>query len=299
MSTFEGRVAVVTGAGRGLGREHALLLAAEGATVVVNDLGGASTNGNADRTAAQAVVDEIRGAGGTAEVNGDDVATWDGARRLIESTVERFGRLDVLINNAGILRDGFLVGMDEEDWDAVVAVHLKGHFGPLRFAAEHWKARSKAGETVDAAVVNTSSAAGLYGNPGQANYGSAKGGIAALTLIAAAELGRYGVRVNAVAPVARTRLTEDVPGIGELLRAPEDDAFDVFDPANVAPLVVYLASPGCDITGQVYAIHGGKVGRFSGWEIAESFDVGRRLELDELAEAVPALGLRRPPAELF
>jgi NAD(P)-dependent dehydrogenase (short-subunit alcohol dehydrogenase family) len=300
MGAMDGRVAVVTGAGRGLGREHALLLAREGASVVVNDLGAEGDGaGSADLTPAQQVVEEIRDLGGEAVVNGDNVANWDGARRLIEQTVATYGGLDVLVNNAGILRDGFLVSMDESAWDSVVDVHLKGHFAPLRFAAEYWKAEAKAGNTVQASVVNTSSAAGLFGNPGQANYGSAKAGILTLTLIAAAELGRYGVRVNAVAPVARTRLTEDVPGIGELLKAPEDDTFDVFDPANVSPLVVYLASPLSDVTGQVYAVHGGKVSRCSGWEMAESFDLGRRADLEELAEAVPTLGLREAPAVLF
>ena len=190
--------------------------------------------------------------------------------------------------------------MDEPDWDAVVGVHMKGHFCPLHFAAQYWRERAKAGTASGAAVVNTSSAAGLFGNPGQVNYGAAKAGIATMTLIAAAELGRYGVRVNAIAPVARTRLTEDVPGIGELLRRPpEPGVFDVFDPANVAPLVVYLASPLCPLTGQVYAVHGGKVGRFSSWSVEEAFELDRRPTVEELAEAVPALGERVPPSELF
>ena len=300
MGVLDGRVAVVTGAGRGLGREHALLLAAEGAHVVVNDLGGAPVGGGSDDTPAQLVVEEIRAAGGTAVADGHDVADWDDARRLVESTVQRLGSLDVLVNNAGILRDGFLVGMDEGDWDAVVKVHLKGHFAPLHFAAKHWRDEVKAGHAVNASVINTSSAAGLFGNPGQLNYGAAKAGIATMTLIAAAELARYGVRVNAIAPVARTRLTETVPVIGDMLKRPQEPGvFDVFDPANVAPLVVYLASPLCELTGQVYAVHGGKIGRFGSWAVERTFEVDRRPTIDELAEAVPALGERTPPRELF
>ena len=300
MGAVDGQVAIVTGAGRGLGREHALLLAAEGAAVVVNDLGSAPTGAGDDATAAERVVEEIRAAGGTAIANADNVADWDGAERLVRTTVQELGGLDILINNAGILRDGFLVGMEEPDWDAVVGVHMKGHFCPLHFAAQHWRDRAKAGNAAKAAVVNTSSAAGLFGNPGQVNYGAAKAGIATMTLIAAAELARYGVRVNAIAPVARTRLTEDVPGIGELLaRPPEPGVFDVFDPANVAPLVVYLASPLCELTGQVYAVHGGKVGRFSSWSVEEAFEIDRRPTVEELAEAVPSLGERVPPSDLF
>jgi NAD(P)-dependent dehydrogenase (short-subunit alcohol dehydrogenase family) len=300
VGVLDGRVAVVTGAGRGLGREHALLLAAEGAHVVVNDLGGAPAGGGSDATPAEVVVEQIRTAGGTATASAHDVADWDDARRLVESTVQQLGSLDVLVNNAGILRDGFLVGMDEGDWDAVVKVHLKGHFAPLHFAARHWRDEAKAGTPVNASVINTSSAAGLFGNPGQLNYGAAKAGIATMTLIAAAELARYGVRVNAIAPVARTRLTEEVPGIGDMLKRPiEPGVFDVFDPANVAPLVVYLASPLCELTGQVYAVHGGKVGRFGSWAVERAFEVDRRPTIDELAEAVPALGERRPPSELF
>jgi NAD(P)-dependent dehydrogenase (short-subunit alcohol dehydrogenase family) len=300
VGVLDGRVAVVTGAGRGLGREHALLLAAEGAHVVVNDLGGAPAVGGSDATPADVVVEEIRAAGGTAIASAHDVADWDDARRLVASTVQQLGSLDVLVNNAGILRDGFLVGMEEGDWDAVVKVHLKGHFAPLHFAAKHWRDEAKAGNQVNASVINTSSAAGLFGNPGQLNYGAAKAGIATMTLIAAAELARYGVRVNAIAPVARTRLTEEVPGIGDLLKRPiEPGVFDVFDPANVAPLVVYLASPLCELTGQVYAVHGGKVGRFGSWAVERAFEVDRRPTIGELAEAVPALGQRTPPSELF
>jgi NAD(P)-dependent dehydrogenase (short-subunit alcohol dehydrogenase family) len=300
MGALEGRVAIITGAGRGLGREHALLFAREGARVVVNDLGGSTDGRGADKTPAADVVEEIRAFGGEAIARGDDVASWDGASRLVESAIDAFGDLHVLVNNAGILRDRFLFAMAEDEWDAVINVHLKGHFCPMRFAAAWWRERAKAGHEVQAAIVNTSSPAGLFGNPGQANYSAAKAGIAMLTVIASLELGRYGVRANAIAPVARTRLTVDVPGIGELLRVPDDPhAFDVFDPANVSPLVAYLATADCPVTGQIYAVHGGKVSRFEGWTLADSYEEDERLTIEQLAEALPGLGTRAVPAELF
>jgi len=286
MGALDGRIAVITGAGRGIGREHALLFAREGAKVVVNDLGGNPDGTGEDASAAQKVVDEIAAAGGEASANHDDVSSFDGAARLIAQAVSDFGRLDVLVNNAGILRDAFLAGMTEEQWDAVIKVHLKGHFATLRHAAEHWKQRSKAGEEVRAAVVNTASGSGtLLPNPGQANYGAAKAGIAALTLVAAAELERYGVRVNAIAPNARTRLTEDVPGVGAMFAKPEDPgAFDAFDPANVSPLVAYLAGEDCPITGKMYMVQGGMIAECSGWE------TGREISADGpwTVEAVPS-----------
>ena len=220
MGALEGRVAIITGAGRGIGREHALLFAAEGARLVVNDLGGAIDGSGDDRSPAEQVVDEIRAMGGEAVSNSDDVASWDGAQRLVGAAVDAFGELHVLVNNAGNLRDRMLVNMSEEDWDAVIHVHLKGHFLPTRFAAAHWRERVKSGETVTAAIVNTSSTSGLLGNPGQTNYGAAKAGIAAFTVIAAQELARYGVRVNAIAPAARTRMTEATPGLGDIVKAP-------------------------------------------------------------------------------
>ena len=269
MGILDGRVAVITGAGNGIGREHALLFAREGAQVVVNDLGGSSDGTGADASAAQRVVDEILAAGGEAVANHGDVADWEGARTLVADAVEAFGRLDVLVNNAGILRDAFLHRMTEDEWDLVVKVHLKGHFATLRHATDHWKERQKAGEQVlDAAVVNTASMSGLtLPNPGQANYGAAKAGIAALTLVAAAELGRLGVRVNAIAPAARTRLTVDVPGfVGEMVKAPEDpDALDVYGPHQISPLVAYLASSECSATGKVYEVQGGRITEFEGW----------------------------------
>ncbi|PWW63399.1 SDR family oxidoreductase [Actinokineospora spheciospongiae] len=267
MGTLDGRVAVITGAGRGIGREHALLFAAEGASVVVNDLGGANDGAGADTGPAQEVVDEIVAAGGRAVANTDNVADWAGAKALVEQAVSEFGGLDVLVNNAGILRDAFIAGMGEAQWDSVIAVHLKGHFAPLRHAAEYWKGRAKAGETVRASVINTASASGTFmPNAGQSNYGAAKAGIAALTLVAADELDRYGVRVNAIAPIARTRLTLATPGMGALFaQEVEEGEFDAFDPANIAPMVAYLATEKCPFTGKVFSVQGGAISELRGW----------------------------------
>ncbi|WP_149360644.1 SDR family oxidoreductase [Lolliginicoccus suaedae] len=267
MNTLDGKVAIVTGAGRGIGREHALLLAAEGARVVVNDLGGANDGTGTDAGPAQQVVDEITAAGGTAVANTDNIATWAGAERLVQQAIDTFGDLHILVNNAGILRDAFLAGMTEEQWDAVIAVHLKGHAAPTHHAAAYWKSRAKAGEHVNAAVINTSSASGTFmPNAGQSNYGAAKAGIAAFTLVAADELERYGVRVNAIAPIARTRLTLATPGMGAIFaeEVPEGE-FDPFSPANIAPLVVRLAHPECKLTGKVYAVQGGAITELHGW----------------------------------
>src|SRR5947209_350084 len=221
MGALDGRVAIITGSGRGIGREHALLFAQEGAKVVVNDLGGAIDGSGDDRTAAEQVVDEIKAMGGEAVANADNVADWEGGQRLINTAVETFGDLHILVNNAGILRDRVLVNMTEEEWDAVILVHLKGHFVPTRWAATYWREQSKAGKEVKASVINTSSTSGLLGNPGQANYGAAKAGIGAFTVITAQELSRYGVRVNGIAPAARTRLTEATPGLGDIVQPPE------------------------------------------------------------------------------
>jgi len=287
MAALEGRVAVITGAGNGIGREHALLFAREGAQVVVNDLGGNPDGTGADASPAQKVVDEITAAGGEAVANHDDVADFDGAGRLIAQAVETFGRLDVLVNNAGILRDAFLHRMSEEEWDLVVRVHLKGHWATLRHATDHWRARTKAGETVKGSVINTASASGTFlPNAGQANYGAAKAAIAALTLVAAAELPRVGARANAIAPVARTRLTENVPGIvGEMMRKPEDaSAFDAFDPRHVSPLVAYLATADCPINGKLYAVQGGAINEASGWSLGDAIQTDGDWTVELVAE---------------
>jgi NAD(P)-dependent dehydrogenase (short-subunit alcohol dehydrogenase family) len=290
MGALDGRVAIITGAGRGIGREHALLFAQEGAKVVVNDLGGAMDGSGDDRGAAQQVVDEIRAAGGEAAANVDNVADWEGGRRLIETAIEAFGDVNVLINNAGILRDRMLVSMDEAEWDAVIHVHLKGHFVPTRWAANHWREQSKAGKEVDAAIVNTSSTSGLIGNPGQSNYGAAKAGIAAFTIITAQELQRYGVRVNAIAPAARTRMTEATPGLSDVVKAPTDSAkFDVWDPANISPVVAYLASESCPATGKVFLVQGGKVQVFQPWTLTDMIDKNDRWTVSELQKEMEQL----------
>jgi len=288
MGALDGRVAVITGAGRGIGREHALLFAAEGAKVVVNDLGGSNTGEGSDSGPAQEVVDEILAAGGAAVANTESIATWSGAESVVQQAIDEFGRLDVLVNNAGILRDSFIAGMEESQWDAVIAVHLKGHFAMLRHAAAYWKAQSKAGEQPNAAVINTASGSGVtLPNPGQANYGAAKAGIAALTLIAAEELDRYGVRVNAIAPIARTRLTLATPGMGALMDKPEDGELDLFSPANISPLVAYLATEKCPITGRVYAVQGGAISRLQGWHDAETIETDGPWLIDDLVTRLP------------
>ncbi len=291
MGALDGRVAVITGAGRGIGREHALLFAAEGAKVVVNDLGGSLDGSGGAASAAEEVAAEIRAMGAEAIANHDDVATWAGGESLVASAIEAFGDLHVLVNNAGILRDRVLVNLSEDDWDSVVRVHLKGHFVPLRFAATYWRERAKAGHEVAAAVVNTSSTSGLLGNVGQSNYGAAKAGIAALTVIAAEELGRYGVRVNAIAPAARTRMTESTPGLSDYVGKPADPAaFDVWDPANVSPLVAALSTRECPITGHVYFVQGGTVRLFQNWTMTETLEKGDRWGVAELAARLGELG---------
>jgi NAD(P)-dependent dehydrogenase (short-subunit alcohol dehydrogenase family) len=289
-NALERRVVAITGAGNGIGREHALLFASEGAKVVVNDLGGAGDGTGSDATAAQKVVDEITAAGGEAVAHTEDISTWEGGESLVQAAVDAFGQLDGLVNNAGILRDAFIGGMSEEQWDAVIKVHLKGHFIPLRAATDHWKARSKAGEEVKAAVVNTASASGTFmPNPGQVNYGAAKAGIAAMTLVASQELGRYGVRVNGIAPAARTRLTVDVPMIGELVKAPEDpDAFDAFHPKHVSPLVAWLISDDCTLTGQLFAVQGGSIQKMSGWTVGDGITTDGDWTIDNIAAQLGA-----------
>ncbi len=266
MNALKNRVAIITGAGRGIGREHALLFAAEGARVVVNDLGGKPDGTGADASPAQQVVDEIVAAGGEAVANHDDVTSWNGAKRLVDTAVEAFGDLHVLVNNAGILRDRMLANMSEEEWDAVVHVHLKGHFCPLRHVAAYWREQAKAGHQAPRSVVNTSSTSGLFGNAGQANYGAAKMGIGALTIIAAGELVCYGVRVNAIAPAALTRLTAG------LVADPDGADAGAMDPANVSPFVAYLATEGCPINGRVFFVMGGQVHLFQPWAIIDKIE---------------------------
>ncbi len=279
------RVVVVTGAGRGIGRAHALAFAAEGAPVVVNDVDGDATAG---------VVAEIEARGGQAVANTSDVADWAGAKDLVGTALANFGRLDVLVNNAGFVRDRMLVNLAEEEWDAVVRVHLKGHFAPLRHAAEHWRAETKAGRTPQARVINTSSGAGLLGSVGQGNYSAAKAGIAGLTVVAAAELARYGVTVNAIAPAARTRMTEAV--FASMARP--DEGFDAMAPENVSPLVVWLGSEeSSQVTGRVFEVEGGKVSLAQAWRHGPAVDKGDRWDPAELGPVVKDLLERAPEPE--
>jgi NAD(P)-dependent dehydrogenase (short-subunit alcohol dehydrogenase family) len=278
--SLEDKVAIVTGAGRGIGREHALGLARAGAKVVVNDLGGSLSGEGTDASPAQSVVNEIVGAGGAAVASYDDVSSFEAAEHMILRAVERYGRLDILVNNAGILRDRMLVNMTEDEWDAVIAVHLKGHFAPTRHAAAHWRERSKEGAEVRGRVINTSSPSGVFGNVGQANYGAAKAAIAGFTVIAAQELGRYGVTVNCIAPNARTRMTEVT--FGELPK-PEEGEFDPLDPANMTPVVVALcADEAQGITGQCFFVWGGSVNVLRPWEAGELFASDEGWDADEL-----------------
>ncbi|GIH98767.1 SDR family oxidoreductase [Planobispora takensis] len=291
----DGRVVIVTGAGRGIGREHALEFARQGASVVVNDLGAGRDGTGRSGGPALGVVEEIKAMGGRAVANSDDVADWDGAARLVKMAVSAFGRLDVLVNNAGFVRDRMLVSMTEQEWDDVIRVHLKGHFLPLRHAAAHWRERAKSGERVDARVINTSSGAGLLGSVGQGNYAAAKAGIAAFTVVAAAELGRYGVTANAIAPAARTRMTERV--FAETMARPRD-GFDAMDPANVAPLVAWLGSiESAHVTGRVFEVEGGVISLADGWRHGPRAERDSRWEAAEVGEAVAKLLADAPDPE--
>jgi NAD(P)-dependent dehydrogenase (short-subunit alcohol dehydrogenase family) len=279
MGALEGRVAVITGAGRGIGREHALLFAAEGAKVVVNDLGGSSSGDGSDAGPAQEVVEEIVAAGGEAVANTDDIADRQGAQRLIGSAVESFGSVHVLVNNAGILRDRMLVNMSDEEWDLVIRVHLRGHFMTTAVAAQYWRTQAKAGTPVKASIINTSSTSGLFNNPGQTNYGAAKTGIASLTIITQRELGQYGVRANAIAPSARTRLTAPLMTYAD---EPAKEGFDELDPANISPFVAYLATENCPIEGRVFWVQGGEVGLFQPFAIVDTIKTDHRWSVGEL-----------------
>jgi len=294
----EGRVVIVTGAGRGIGRAHALEFARQGARVVVNDLGVEADGSLGSDGPAHEVVESIRAAGGEALVNGADVADWSAARALVQTTIEHFGRLDVVVNNAGFVRDRMFVGTSEEEWDAVIRVHLKGHFCVTRHACEYWRGRAKAGEAVDARIINTSSGAGLQGSVGQSNYSAAKGGIASLTLVQAAELGRYGITANAIAPAARTRMTE---GVFADMAAPTDGSFDQNAPENISPLVVWLGSPESrDVTGRVFEVKGGRIGISDGWRDGPTVDKGARWEPDEVGAAIAELLQKaQPPQKVY
>jgi len=289
-----GRVAIVTGAGRGIGRGEAIELARQGAKVVVNDLGAKTDGSEADSGPAHDVVAEIRSFGGEATANTDDISTFAGAERLVQAAIDTYGRLDVLVNNAGILRDRMIVNMTEDEWDSVIKVHLKGTFATTRFAAEHWRNRSKAGEELDARLINTSSASGIYGNVGQANYGAAKAGIASFTIIASRELGRYGVTANAVAPAARTRMTTD--RTRERMGTFAPDEFDPHHPDNIAPLVAWLASPESrNITGRVFNSAGGFLGVSEGWRLGPSVDIHARWDARAIGDVLPGLVAEAAP----
>ena len=293
MGICDGRVVVITGAGRGLGRSHALAFAREGAKVVVNDLGGAPDGTGASAGPAHDVVDEIRGMGGEAVANADDVADFDAAAGIISTALETFGRLDVVVNNAGILRDRMFVNIVPEEWDATIRVHLRGHFCVGRHAAAHWRDRAKAGEPVDARLINTSSGAGLMGSVGQTAYAAAKAGIAAMTIVQAVELGRYGVSVNGIAPSARTRLTA---GVFTDMMKEVDSGFDAMDPDNISPLVVWLGSPESrDVTGRLFEIEGGVLSVCDGWQHGPRIEKDRRWEPSEVGPALRELIAKAPP----
>ena len=288
MGALEGRVSIITGAGRGIGREHALLFAREGSSVVVNDLGGDSGGSGSDASPAEEVVDEIRGLGGQAIANHDDVSEAAGADRLVQQAVETFGSLHVLVNNAGILRDRMIFSMTDDEWDSVIRVHLRGHFMPTRAAARYWRQRAKEGDPVKASLINTTSTSGLLSNPGQTNYGAAKSGIATFTEICQKELVRYGVRCNAIAPAGRTRLTEALQGAQS--GQTEHVGFDKMAPENVSPMIAYLATEDCPIAGKTFFVFGGTVQLFQPWSIVDTIKVDHKWSLDELAEQASKWG---------
>ena len=289
MGALDGRVAVITGAGRGLGREHALLFAAEGARLVVNDLGGGPDGSGSDASPAEQVAAEIRAAGGEAVANTADITTADGADGLVRQAIDEFGALHVLVNNAGILRDRTIINMTDAEWDDVIRVHLRGHFMPTRAAARYWREQSKAGATLQPSLINTTSTSGLFNNPGQANYGAAKTGIATLTMIAQRELGRYGVKANAIAPAARTRLTLATPGISDTILSVPEEGFDPMNPANVSPFVAYLATADCPIRGRVFFVAGGAVHLFQPFALVDSVSKDGTWTVAELQEKAARL----------
>ena len=292
MGICDGRVVIITGAGRGLGREHALAFAAEGAKVVVNDVGASLQGEGNDMSPAQEVVELIRESGGEAITNGDDISDWDGAGRLVQSAIDTFGGLDTVVTNAGIVRDRMFVNMSVDEWDAVIRVHLRGTFCPVKHAVDYWRAESKAGRQRDGRVVTTSSGAGLHGSIAQTNYSAAKAGIATFTINIAAELGRIGVNANSIAPSARSRMTEEA--FAEMMAKPES-GFDAMDPANISPLVVWLGSGDCNVSGRIFECAGGLISLADGWQIGAEFDKGAKWDpaeigsvVDDLVKAAPA-----------
>jgi len=307
MSNLDGKVAIVTGAGRGLGRSHALLLAQEGAQVVVNDPGGEWDGKGSDNRPAQTVVEEIEAMGGKAVANFDSCSDWKAAKGLVQQAIDTFGDLNILVNNAGILRDKMSFNIEEDDWDSVIDVHLKGHMAPSKFAVEYWRNRGKAGEPVYGRIINTASESGLFGNAGQINYAAAKAGIAAMAIVLGREMAKYGVTANAIAPRARTRMTEGT--FGDAFSANDESGFDVFAPENVSPLIAWLASPAAqDISGQVFIVWGAEITVAQGWTPVAKIDAGGKpWTIDDLADqggklfekrdrGVPPFLLDLPPA---
>ena len=290
MAALGGRVVIVTGAGQGLGREHARLIAEEGGSVVVNDVGCRADGSGSNPDVARETAEEIGAAGGQAVANSDDVSTLEGAQRALQAGLDEFGAVHGLVNNAGMLRDRMFVNMSEEEWDEVIRGQLRATFCPTRILAGHWRERTKSGEHVSASIVNVSSTSGLMGQAGQSNYGAAKAGIASLSIILADELQRYGVRVNAITPVARTRMTETVPGIADIVAAPADpESFDVYHPGNVSPLVAWLLTEGCTSTGNTFYAKGGEVRQLIPWQYGKVIDKGDRWTVDELDQRMQAL----------
>lgn len=295
MGLCDGRVVIVTGAGRGLGRAYALGLAREGAKVVVNDLGvGTHGDATAERPAAQ-VVEEIQAMGGEAVASYDDVTDWEAGGRIVQTALDAFGDLHAVVNNAGFVRDRMFVSCSPEEWDAVINIHLRGHFCTSRHAVDYWRAQQKAGKAVDARIINTTSGAGLHGSIGQSAYSAAKGGIASLTLVQAAELGRYGITANALAPNARTRMTETA--FAEAMQ-PKEGEFDIYDPENTAPLVAWLCSPqSADVSGQVFELLGGNIRLCLGWTDGPEFDKGSRWDAAGIGDKIYELMRERPKAK--